>query len=569
MQAVPAKWILPEQALPSDTDSAAGAIPPILLHLLEQRGLHDDAAIERFLNPRLRDLSDPFLIPEMEQGVERVFEAIDRGEHICVFGDYDVDGITSITLARRILEAYGAKPRHFIPKRSSEGYGLTTASLERCMSEGPKPELLLTVDCGTASCDEIARLRGEGVDVVVIDHHEPGPGGRPDCNAFVNPKSPAATEDFSYLCAAGVAFKLAHAMLKHRPLPDFDLRSLLELVALATIADIVPLVGENRTLVRKGLRRLTDTVNPGLRALQEIAGLNGNTTSMDVGFRLGPRINAAGRMDNPEDALETLLTDCRRLATELAGRLERYNKERQNHEMQIRHEAAEQLEGQGFDPASDPVIVLGSRGWHPGVVGIVASRMMRRYHKPSFVIAIDDNGLGKGSGRSIAGVSLVAAIDHCRDWLDAGGGHEMAAGISIPEKNLDEFRKRFGEFVLANTTEEQRAPVLRLDAELSLAQLTLAFLSGYEKLQPFGNGNPQPVFFVREVHLARPPVHLRNSHLRLHLRQGLHEHDAVFFGGGERNLPDPPWDMAFTIDRNNFRGRTSLQIIVQDIRAAE
>jgi single-stranded-DNA-specific exonuclease len=569
MQAVPAKWILPEQTLPPDLGSAAGSIPPILLYLLEQRGIEGQADVERFLNPRLKDLSDPFLIPEMDQGVDRVFEAVDRGEHICIFGDYDVDGITSIALTRRILQAYGAKPRHFVPIRSSEGYGLTAAALERCMSEGPKPGLLLTVDCGTASCEDIARLRADGIDVVVIDHHEPGPDGRPDCNAFVNPKSPAASEDFSYLCAAGVAFKLAHAMLKRRPLPEFDLRGLLELVALATIADIVPLVGENRTLVRNGLRRLSDTVNPGLRALQEIAGLNGHTTSMDVGFRLGPRINAAGRMDKPQDALETLLTDCRRLAAELAARLERYNKERQNHEMQIRKQAAAQLEEQEFDPANDPVIVLGARGWHPGVVGIVASRMMRRYHKPSFVIAIDDDGLGKGSGRSIAGVSLVEAINHCRDLLDAGGGHDMAAGISIPEQHLDEFRKRFGEFVLANTTEEQRAPTLRLDAELTLEQLNLAFLAGYEKLQPFGNGNPQPMFYVRGIHLARPPVHLRNAHLRLHLRQGLHEHEAVFFGGGERNLPDPPWDMAFTIDRNNFRGRTNLQVIVQDIRAAE
>lgn len=569
MQVLPTRWVLPEHPLPPDTGGGNGGFPPILRYLLHQRGIEGADQVERFLNPRLRDLSDPFLIPEMEQGVERVFAAIDQGEEICIYGDYDVDGITSIALTRRILEAYGVKPRHFVPIRSTEGYGLNEASLKRCMSEGTKPGLLLAVDCGTASCEEIAKLGSEGIDVVVIDHHEPGPGGRPDCCAFVNPKSPAATEDFSYLCAAGVAFKLAHAMLKRRPLEDFDLRGLLELVALATISDIVPLVGENRTLVRQGLRRLPGTLNPGLRALQEIAGLNGQATSMDVGFRLGPRINAAGRMDKPEDAIKTLLTDCRRLAGDLAARLELYNKERQQFEMRIRGEAMEQLEAQNFDPAKDPVIVLGARGWHPGVVGIVASRLMRRFHKPSFVIAIDDDGLGKGSGRSIPGVSLVAAIDECRDALDAGGGHEMAAGISIREERLDEFRKRFAEFVLARTTEEQRAPVLRLDAELSLDQLNLPFLAGYEQLQPFGNSNPQPMFFMRGAHLARPPVHLRNAHLRLHLRQGLNEHEAVFFGGGERNLPDPPWDIAFNINRNTFRGRTSLQIIVQDIRSAE
>jgi single-stranded-DNA-specific exonuclease len=305
-----------------------------------------------------------------------------------------------------------------------------------------------------------------------------------------------------------------------------------------------------------------------LRALQEIAGLNGTASSMDVGFRLGPRINAAGRMDAPQDALETLLTDCRRLAAELAGRLEEYNRRRQAYELSIRDQAFAQLERQGFDPERDPVIVLGAREWHPGVVGIVASRLMRQFHKPCFVVAIDANGIGKGSGRSVPGVSLVAAINHCRDTLDAGGGHEMAAGISVREERLEEFRRRFAEFVRANTAPELLRPTLRLDAELMLKQLSLAFLASYEKLQPFGNGNPQPLFFAREVHLARPPQRLRNQHLRLHLRQGLCEHEAMFFGAGETRLPDPPWDVAFHIDRNTFRGRTSLQMIIQAIRPA-
>jgi single-stranded-DNA-specific exonuclease len=215
------------------------------------------------------------------------------------------------------------------------------------------------------------------------------------------------------------------------------------------------------------------------------------------------------------------------------------------------------------------VIVLGRRGWHPGVVGIVASRLMRQFHKPAFVVAIDDDGLGKGSGRSIPGVSLVAAIDHCRGALDAGGGHEMAAGISVREGLLDEFRQQFAAYVEQTTTPDQRQPVLRLDAELSFDQLSMAFLHSYEKLQPFGNGNPQPLFFARDIHPCRPPGHLRNKHLRLHLRQGLCEHEAMFFGGGDRQIPDPPWDLAFTIDRNTFRGRTQLQIVVQDIRAVE
>ena len=285
------------------------------------------------------------------------------------------------------------------------------------------------------------------------------------------------------------------------------------------------------------------------------------------GLCIGPRINAAGRMDFPEDALATLNTDCRRSAGELAKKLDRYNRQRQEHESLIRREATEQLSG-GFDPAKDPVIVIGSRSWHHGVVGIVASRLMRQYHKPTFVIAIDAEGVGKGSGRSIEGVSLVDAIRACEGYLIAGGGHAMAAGLSIREKNMDRFRANFAEYVLANTSEEDRRPRLIYDAEIGFSQLSLDFLASYELLQPFGNANPQPVFVSRNVGLSRPPFHMKNNHLRLMLRQGYHEQDAVFFGGGEHELPEPPWDIAFTIDRNTYRGKTSLQIIIQGVKAA-
>ncbi len=563
MRALPFLWIPRGEPFQTNGNGSHGSFPPILEHLIRQRGLPVGVTLEDFLQPRLRDLADPFLIPDMKPAVERVLQAADRGENVCIFGDYDVDGVTSITIMRRILHAYGIEPRHFIPRRGSEGYGLSAVALRRCMSEGEKPDLLITVDCGTVSITEIADLRAEGVEVLIVDHHEPSPQGRPDCCALVNPK---CGSDFTYLCAAGVAFKLGHALLKTRP-ADLDLKELMDLVAVATIADIVPMVGENRLMVRHGLKRLPLTLNPGLRALQEVTGMNGHATSMDVGFRLGPRLNAAGRMDMPEDALATLTTDCRRLAREFAQKLDHYNRERQNHENLIRREALALL-NQNFDPKRDPVIVLGSRTWHPGVVGIVASRLMRQYHKPTFVIAIDEEGIGKGSGRSIEGVSLVDAIHHCADDLLAGGGHAMAAGLSIHEDKLDRFRERFAEFVLKTTDEEQRLPKLYYDAEISFDQLSLEFLSSYDLLQPFGNGNPQPVFVARKVGLSRPPLHMKNNHLRFMLRQGYHEQDAVYFGGGEHPLPDPPWDVAFTIDRNTFRGRTTLQLIIQDVRAA-
>jgi single-stranded-DNA-specific exonuclease len=545
-------------------NGAPGSFPPILEHLIRQRGLPAGMDLEGYLRPRLEHLADPFLIPDMRIAVARILLAIDQGQQVCIYGDYDVDGVASIALMRRILMAYGLEPRHFIPRRGPEGYGLSLAALERCMREGPKPDLLITVDCGTVSIAEVAALRADGIDVLIVDHHEPTPGERPACCALVNPK---CGTDFQYLCAAGVVFKLGHALMKTRRI-DLDLKEWIDLVAVATISDIVPMIDENRLLVRHGLKQLSNTLNPGLRALQEVTGMNGVASSMDVGFRIGPRLNAAGRMDAPEDALAILTTECRRHAHELAHKLDVYNRDRQTHEGLIRREAVEMLT-RDFDPAHDPVIVLGSRSWHHGVVGIVASRLMRQYHKPTFMVAIDEHGLGKGSGRSIAGVSLVEAIRACAGNFIAGGGHAMAAGLSIHEGQIDGFRKTFAEYVLKTTSEEQRQPKLTYDAEISFDQLSLEFLASYDLLQPFGNGNPQPVFISRAIGLSRSPQHMKNHHLRLMLRQGYHEQDAVFFGGGEYPLPDPPWDIAFTIDRNTFRGRTTLQLNIQDVRAAE
>ncbi|MEK6231732.1 MAG: single-stranded-DNA-specific exonuclease RecJ [Luteolibacter sp.] len=563
MSATAFRWIQRGEPFIPGSHPPDESFPEILRHLVSQRGIPEGEAMESFLRPKLKDLSDPFLIPDMHPAVERILKAVDSQEKVCIYGDYDVDGVSSVTLMSKILHAYGLEPRPFIPRRGAEGYGISIAAIERCLSEGEKPDLLISVDCGTVSVKEVAHLREMGIDVIIVDHHEPDPEGRPNCTALVNPK---CGKDFTYLCAAGVDFKVGHALLKARP-AALDLKELLDLVAVATVADIVPLIDENRLLVRHGLKALPKTLNPGLRALQEITGMNGTATSMDVGFRIGPRINAAGRMDFPEDALATLNTDCRRSAGELAKKLDRYNRQRQEHESLIRREATEQLSG-GFDPAKDPVIVIGSRSWHHGVVGIVASRLMRQYHKPTFVIAIDAEGVGKGSGRSIEGVSLVDAIRACEGDLIAGGGHAMAAGLSIREKNMDRFRANFAEYVLANTSEEDRRPRLIYDAEIGFSQLSLDFLASYELLQPFGNANPQPVFVSRNVGLSRPPFHMKNNHLRLMLRQGYHEQDAVFFGGGEHELPEPPWDIAFTIDRNTYRGKTSLQIIIQGVKAA-
>ncbi len=562
MDQVSTKWIV--KPLPKgDWDNVDG-LPEMVCQLMRQRGVHTPEEVEQFLRPKLRDLSDPFLLSDMSKAVERILQAIDSKERICIYGDYDVDGISSVSVLKQGLEAYGAAPETFIPYRGTEGYGLSQSAVERLYTQIGKPKLLITVDCGTASLDEIEELKKDGVDVIVVDHHEVGSGGRPDCVAVVNPK---LGNDFHYLCAAAVVFKLVHALQKTRRVAGFDLRDFLDIVSVATIADIVPLIGENRLIVRHGLRRLSASKNVGLLALQDVAGVGNVLTSMDVGFRIGPRINAAGRMNAPEDALAILNTVDRDEAKSLAETLDEYNVERQKHERQIREEALVLYQSGNF--SNEPVIVLGSREWHPGVVGIVASRLMRQFHKPTFIIAIDEHGVGKGSGRSIEGVSLVSAIQTCSEHLLGGGGHGMAAGLSVKEESIDAFRLAFRDYVLTHTSSEQRLSKLHVDAEIEFGNLSLEFLDSYDLLQPFGNANPQPVFMARGVWLTEAPRRLKNNHLKLFLRQEYVERDAIFFSGGERQLPDPPWDIAFTVDRNTFRGRTSLQIVIQDIRLAE
>lgn len=557
---------------PTDSEADFGnelnrQLPLLVRQLLKQRGIRSPEEAERFLRPRLADLGDPFEMREMDAAVERIFRAVDHGEHVCIYGDYDVDGVSSVTLLHAILTAYGVNPTCFIPVRTKEGYGLSDDGIDHALEKcGCTPGLLITVDCGTSSVDEVAYLNSLGIDVIILDHHESSTQGRPPAVAVVNAKL-EHNSPMTYLCSAGVVFKLAHAMLKRRRLMHFDLKEYLDIVAIATVADIVPLVAENRLLTRHGLRIMAKGGNIGLQALNEVTGLRSTPNASHVSFRIGPRLNAAGRMDSPSDALELLMTSDIQRAQHLAHRLEAHNRARQQEEEKIRAEATDMLEN-SFSPANDRVIVLGSRTWHPGVVGIVASLLMRRYHKPTFIISLDSNGLGKGSGRSIPGISLVQAIHECADTLVSGGGHEMAAGLVIREEMIDKFREAFDTFVLEHASEDQLKPKLTIDAEVDFKDLTLDLLDSYELMEPFGNSNPQPVFMSRNVMLSDAPRHLQN-HLRLSLRQHNYECDAMYFNGGNIALPDPPWDIAFTIDRNVWRGRTTLSMSIQDIRPAQ
>src|SRR5438445_3496952 len=456
-----------------------------------------------------------------------------------------------------------------------EGYGLSRESIDRCLEKfGPK--LLIAIDCGTSSVNEIVDLRRRGIDVIVLDHHEPllrsyGFAGEPksalpECIAVVNPKIDPQSE-FHYLCSVGIVFKLCHALLKTRPLDAFDLKSKLDLVALGTVADIVPLKGENRTLVQRGALEIARSKRPGLKKLIEISGVRPPILTEDIGFRLGPRLNAAGRLSTAEKSLQLLLTHNESEAAELAEFLDRQNRERQEVEKQIFLAAEEKIANE-FDPNRDAAIVVGGRGWHPGVLGIVASRISRKYHRSAIVIGFEENGIGKGSGRSIEGLNLVEALNRCSGSLQKYGGHEMAAGLTILEKDVELFSGAFRCAARELLSDEDLQPCLRLDHELTFSDLNGDFLYWHEMLQPFGNGNPAPVFFAREVEPVAPPRDVKEKHLILRLRQGNYHRRAVFFDSVNASLPRPPWDIAFRIRADEYEGETRLDMQIRAVRTA-
>jgi single-stranded-DNA-specific exonuclease len=560
------RWIL---APPEELNGGAISWSEIcgsqcIARLLLRKGFRCAEEVEKFLRPRLSSLSDPFLLPQMHAAVSRILTALDRRERIVLFGDYDVDGVTSLALLDEILQAYGDAPELFLPLRMEEGYGLSRESVERCL-EQHRPQLLIAIDCGTASVTEITELKRRGVDVIVLDHHEPK-SALPECVAIVNPKVTECGSE--YLSSVGIVFKLCHALLKTRSLPGFDLKTKLDLVALGTVADIVPLRGENRIVVQRGALEIARTSRIGLRKLMEVAGVRAPILPEDIGYGLGPRLNAAGRLSTAEKSLRLLLTHDESEAAMLAAELDQKNRERQEVERQIFDAAVEKIDSQ-FDPGCDAAIVAGARGWHPGVLGIVASRLVRKYHRPAIVIGFDKNGVGKGSGRSIEGLNLVEALNHCAGSLDKYGGHEMAAGMSLREENFDRFAKAFRNAARELLSDEALQPCLRLDHDLAFTEIDIGFLRWHEMLQPFGNGNPQPLFLAREVEPVAPPRVMNEKHLLFRLRQGDRHRRAVYFNGAANQLPPPPWDVAFRIRADEYNGETLVAMHIEAVRGTE
>jgi single-stranded-DNA-specific exonuclease len=527
------------------------SLHPLVAALLAQRGITEPSVAQEFLTPRLAALTDPFLLPEMEPAVRRLLEAVEKKESVILYGDYDVDGVTSMALLHLTLRAYGLAPRLFLPHRMEEGYGMSHDGLARCFEQHGRPALLVALDCGTTSLSEAAWLREQGVDCIIVDHHELSLGGRPECAALVNPK---LGENHHYLCTAGIVFKLAHAMLKTTRAPGFELKDTLDLVALGTVADLVPLVHENRVIVRRGLEMIGQTRRPGLRALKQVSGMDGFVQTHHVGFRLGPRLNAAGRLDTALTALHLLLEADSAAAHEKAVLLDAHNRERQN---------------VAADLSDVPAIILGSRDWHPGVIGIVASRISRHCHRPAILIAIDGDGIGKGSGRSIPGVSLVDMMNECREHLLKGGGHAMAAGLSIEEGRIPAFREAFGEAVRRLVSQDSFVPLLELDAELNLREISAAMLDQYRLLEPFGQQNPEPIFLCRRAQPRLPGRVMKDKHLRVTLQQSGGIMDAMWFNAPLHDLPRPPWDVALRVQRNSFRGEEQWQLLIEAVREAE
>ncbi|MEO5803289.1 MAG: single-stranded-DNA-specific exonuclease RecJ, partial [Verrucomicrobiota bacterium] len=544
------RWsIAPTQPVLAAYLADAAKVSPLLAQCLLNRGFSEPDAIHCFLNPRLKMLADPFLLPNMVAAVDRLLIARERDEPLVIFGDYDVDGVTSAALLIEVLTALGWKVDFYLPHRLDEGYGLSQDGVENCIKKFPA-KLLLAVDCGSTAVTTIAWLKERGVDVVVLDHHQVS-DPFPAAVALVNPQLDPSKK-FCELCSAGLAFKLAHALVKRgRELGwvqahEFDLRPLLDFVALGTIADLVPLTGENRILTKIGLEYLNESKRHGVMALRNVAQANGILGCYEVGFQLAPRLNAAGRLENAEEALRLLLSRNLEEAESIAQSLDGRNRERQAIERNISAEVIGAVRAR-FNSETDYVIVEGQLLWHIGVVGIVASRVLHEFYRPAIIIGGDGNSW-RGSGRSIEGFDLAVALRDCDDLLVKHGGHAMAAGLTIEPKNLDAFRTRLNELARRALKHEQLQPVLRLDAEVELSDFSLQRVQELEKLKPTGQKNPAVNLFARGLTHQRTPQRMgkQNQHAKFWVGRGGKMVEAVWWNCGDAVLPKISFDLAFT-----------------------
>ena len=553
----PLRWVVAPAADPVRARelAAALAIPIPLAALLVQRGFSDPDAARIFLRPSLDTLSDPLALAGMAAAVDAVVRTVRQGGTILVHGDYDVDGQCATALLTRVLRAAGARVVPFVPHRMTDGYDFGPAGVKAAAEAGAS--LIITCDCGITAIDAVRAARAEGRDVIVTDHHIPG-AELPDATAVVDPQRADDTSEAGILCGTGVAFKLVQALVPALGLPAALPFHFLDLVALATVADLVPLTGENRVLVRHGLKLLPTSRWPGLCALVRSGGLEGKEIrASHLGYVLGPRLNAVGRLGAAADGLRLLLTDDESEAAALAQELARVNERRQVLDQRILDQAIGQVE-RDADPARDAAFVLAAEEWHPGVVGIVASRVVERYGRPTFLVALE-GATGRGSGRSIARFDLHAALTSCGDLLERFGGHRMAAGLTIRRDRVTEFRERFNALAREQLVPGELGPEQRVDLILDLADATAELERTIRHLEPCGLGNAGPVFGVRGVRAADARK-VGADHLKMALTQGGSRLDAIGFGWADRAPRlEAPLDVAFRLEENVFQGRAGLQ----------
>ncbi|HEY4553976.1 MAG TPA: single-stranded-DNA-specific exonuclease RecJ [Bacillaceae bacterium] len=540
-------------------------IAPVVASLLVNRGIGDTEAANRFLHIEKEPFHDPFLLNDMEMAAARVRSAIEKGEHILVYGDYDADGVTSTSVMMTVLKDLGANADFYIPNRFTEGYGPNEAAFRTAAENGT--DLIITVDTGISALKEAEIARELGMDLIITDHHEPGPI-LPEAYAIIHPKRPDSKYPFTDLAGVGVAFKFAHAL--YGTLPEH----LLDLAAIGTIADLVPLHGENRLIAKKGLQHLAGTNRIGIRALCETAGANlAGLNEETVGFALAPRLNAAGRLDSADPAVELLMTEDRETAVRLAWQIDAMNKERQQLVSETSKEAIAIVE-ESFPPDGNKVIVVGQEGWNPGIIGIVASRLADAFYRPAIVLSYDsDTGLAKGSARSIPGFDLFKNLSANRDLLPHFGGHPMAAGMTLDIKNVDELRSRLNAAAEAQLTPEQLIPVTDLDAALDVGDISLESISQLGMLAPYGMSNPKPLIFVKPADVSGiRKIGGNQTHLKLTLENAGHSLDAVGFGLGtmaDHISPGSKLSAIGELSINEWNNMRKPQILLKDIAVTE
>ena len=546
------------------TFAAALGVSPLAAALLIARGHDDEEKARRFLNPSIEHLHEPLLLKGMREAADRILKAVENGEKILVWGDYDVDGTTGTTLLRKAIKILGGESVYHIPNRFTEGYGVNIPALEEAKANGVT--LAITVDCGIRSFEPLEWARANGLDVIVTDHHLSDEArGNPPAFAVVNPNQPGCPYPDKHLAGVGVAFKLAHALLREkgmeRMVPGF-----LKIAAIGTVADIMDLSGENRAIVALGLRDLTNTNNYGLKALMEVADCRSDMTSYHIGFRIGPRINAAGRMDVARHVVE--LFECEEFepARELAAMLDSRNRERQRMQQQITEKALLETE----DLLDQSFIVVAGEGWHRGVIGLAASRIAERLNRPTIVLSIE-NGVAHGSARSVGSFHLLNALENCADLFEQFGGHAAAAGMKIRSDNIDALRAALHTYTQAAFSEADAVPVLAIDAHVSSDSLSLGLLEELSMFEPFGVGNPKPVFVTKDLYIKDEPLVMKEKHLKLWLRNaGGKRFEAVWWDGVERSKgrtfnTGERIEIAYTPEANTWNGNTRLQLVVEDV----